>query len=50
MKPKLLEATLGGGRLLKRTSGVLIVAAFGAASLYGGRRCGECELRADDAR
>ena len=35
MKPKLLEATLGGGRLLKRTSGVLIVAAFGAASLYG---------------
>jgi hypothetical protein len=31
MKPKLLEATLGGGRLLKRTSGVLIVAAFGAA-------------------
>jgi len=35
MKPKLLEATLGGGRLLKRTLGVLIVAAFGAASLYG---------------
>ena len=35
MKPKLLEATLGGGRLLKRTPGVLIVAAFGAASLYG---------------
>src|SRR6202046_1105649 len=35
MTPKLLEATLGGGRLLKRTSGVLIVAAFGAASLYG---------------
>jgi hypothetical protein len=35
MKPKLLEATLGGGRLLKRTSGVLIVAAFGTASLYG---------------
>ena len=35
MKPKLLEATLGGGRLLKRTSEVLIVAAFGAASLYG---------------
>jgi hypothetical protein len=31
MTPKLLEATLGGGRLLKRTSGVLIVAAFGAA-------------------
>ena len=62
MKPKLLEATLGGGRLLKRTSGVLIVAAFGAASLYGalsafaappsnnGRRCAECEPRADDAR
>lgn len=35
MKPKLLEATLGGGRLLKRTSGVPIVAAFGAAGLYG---------------
>ena len=35
MKPKLLEARLGGGRLLKRTSGVLIVVAFGAASLYG---------------
>ena len=35
MKPKLLEATLGGGRLLKRKSSVLIVAAFGAAGLYG---------------
>jgi hypothetical protein len=35
MKPKLLEATLGGGRLLKRKSSVLMVAAFGAAGLYG---------------
>jgi hypothetical protein len=36
MKPRmLLEATLGGGRLLKRKSSVLMVAAFGAAGLYG---------------
>src|ERR1700732_2076433 len=35
MKPKLLEATLGGGRLLKRKSSVLMVAACGAAGLYG---------------
>ncbi len=35
MKPKLLVATLGGGRLLKHKSSVLVVAAFGAAGLYG---------------
>ena len=35
MKPKLLEATLGGGRLLKPKSSGLMVAAFGAAGLYG---------------
>ena len=62
MKSKLLVATVGGGRLLKHKSSVLMVAAFGAAGLYGaisafaappsksGRRCGEREVRADDAR
>ena len=36
MTPRmLLEATLGGGRLLKRKSSVLMVAACGAAGLYG---------------
>jgi hypothetical protein len=35
MTPKLLEATLGGGRLLKRTSGVLIVAAFAQLVFMG---------------
>ena len=34
MKPKLLEGTLGGGRLPNPKSSVLMVAAFGAAGLY----------------
>ena len=41
MKPKLLEATLGGGRLPKPKSSVLMVAAFGAAGLYG-HQCVRC--------
>ena len=62
MKPKLLEATLGGGRLPKRKSSVLMVAAFGAAGLYGAISAfaappsktavdaENAQLRADDAR